>query len=119
MKITTDEFEVEGSFVARQTYKEPTSTNSHTFGPSDVNKCVRFTDAGANSAIFPDTLTAGMGGLIMRAVGAGVITWSVTGSMVITPDAASTGHTGSAADPSFLWWECDGTNSVIIGGSTA
>jgi hypothetical protein len=99
-------------------YKAPTSANTHTIGETDVNKCIRFTDAGANSVVFPDTLVQGMGGWVQRAAGAGAVTWSATGNMVVTPSSSSAGHTGSNDAPAFLWWECDDINSVVIGGDT-
>jgi hypothetical protein len=100
-------------------YIAPDAANAHTLDDADAGKCVRFTNAGANSIVFPATLTQGTGGWIERAPGAGAITWSVTGDMVVTPSAASTGHTGSAAAPSYIWWECDEPDSVIVGGDTA
>jgi hypothetical protein len=101
------------------TYITPDAANAHTFEAADSGKCVRFTDAGANTITFPDTLTAGLYGWVQRAAGAGAVTWAVSGDMVVTPAAESAGHTKTAAAPSFLWWTCDEENSVIISGDTA
>lgn len=97
----------------------PDSANAHTVGDDDAGVVIRFTDAGTNTVTFPDSLTANKGGWIEQAPGAGVVSWAVTGSMVVTPDFLSAGHTGTAGSPSMIWWECDAANSVIVGGTTA
>ena len=93
---------------------------TRTMADSDSGQFIRCTNAAGCTVTFPDSLTAGKGGQILQAVGAGSVEWAVSGSMVATPSGDSrSAHTASNGEGSYVTWFVDATNSVIIGGDTA
>lgn len=94
------------------------SGTSRNVSDSDSGYLIRCTNASPVTVTFPDTVTAGSWGYIERAAGAGVVSWAASGSMVVTPSSESVGHTGTGDAPSIIYWFCDASNSVIVGGDT-